>query len=108
MLADPEPGMRAALYRAHERDPCGLAASAAGIRDNPDRLGRIHVPVLLVYGTRDALFGKRSRDRQREDFTGTGDLSYKLIEGAGHFLTLERRAPAFRALVHRWLRHRGL
>ncbi|HKP88805.1 MAG TPA: alpha/beta hydrolase [Thermoleophilaceae bacterium] len=108
MLASPARGMRAALYRAHERDPCGLGSSAAGVSGNPERLGTITVPVLLVYGTRDALFAKRSRDAQRDDFTGTDDLSYKLIEGAGHFLTLEGRAPAFRALVHRWLRARGL
>ena len=108
MLADPPRGMRAALYRAHERDPCGLTASAAGVRATPARLRRIKVPVLLVYGTRDALFRKRSRDAQRDDYTGTDDLRYKLIEGAGHFLTLERRAPAFRALVGRWLRHRAL
>ena len=108
MLARARPGMPAALYRAHERDPCGLASSAAGIRDQGRRLATIGVPVLLVYGTRDALFRKRSRDAQRDDFTGTDDLRYKLIGGAGHFLTLERRAPAFRALVRRWLRHRGL
>jgi pimeloyl-ACP methyl ester carboxylesterase len=107
MLANPARGMRAALYRAHERDPCGLTSSAVGIRRNPDRLRRIRVPVLLVYGTRDALFGKRSRHAQRDDFTGTGDLRYKPIGGAGHFLTLERRAPAFTRLVGRWLRHRG-
>jgi pimeloyl-ACP methyl ester carboxylesterase len=108
MLANPRPGVAAALYRAHERDPCGLTASTAGIRDNPARLRRIQVPVLLVYGTRDALFRRASTDAQRDDYTGTDDLRYKLIEGAGHFLTLERRAPAFQALVHRWLSHRGL
>ncbi|MFL5782152.1 MAG: alpha/beta hydrolase [Thermoleophilaceae bacterium] len=106
MLANPERGMRRALYRAHERDPCGLAASAPGVAANPGRLSRIHVPVLLVYGERDALFGPRSRRSQRGDFTGTDDLSYKLIRGAGHFLALERRAPAFRAVVRRWLEHR--
>jgi pimeloyl-ACP methyl ester carboxylesterase len=107
MLASPERGMRRALYRAHERDPCGLASSAAGIQSNPRRLGGIHVPVLLVYGKRDALFGQQSRDAQRDDFTGTNDLSYKLIAGAGHFLTLERRAATFRGVVGRWLGHRG-
>jgi pimeloyl-ACP methyl ester carboxylesterase len=108
MLANPRPGVAAALYRAHERDPCGLTASSTGIGRIPARLGRIEVPVLLVYGTRDALFKRRSRESQRDDYTGTNDLRYKLIGGAGHFLTLERRAGAFRALVHRWLLHRGL
>lgn len=107
MLARPEPGMRRALYRAHERDPCGLLTSAPGIRENPERLHTIRVPVLLVYGTEDALFHERARRAQRDDFTGTGDLRYKLIRDAGHFLTLERRAPAFARLVDRWLRHRG-
>lgn len=107
MLANPPPGMREALYRAHERDPCGLTSSAPQIVRNPRAVKRIHVPVLLVYGTRDALFDRHARDAQRADFTGTDDLRYKLIEGAGHCLTLERRAPSFRALVDRWLRHRG-
>ncbi|MEA2273696.1 MAG: hypothetical protein QOI98_2404, partial [Solirubrobacteraceae bacterium] len=108
MLADPRPGVAAALYRAHERDPCGLASSLPQIQRNPDAVGRIAIPVLLVYGTRDALFERESREAQRDDYSGTDDLAYKLIGGAGHFLTLERRAHAFQALVERWLRHRGL
>jgi pimeloyl-ACP methyl ester carboxylesterase len=108
MLANPRRGMRTALYRAHERDPCGLMSSAGGIRQNAAELARIRVPVLLVYGSRDALFARRSREAQRDDYSGTSDLRYKLIGGAGHFLTLERRAHDFQALVERWLRHRGL
>jgi pimeloyl-ACP methyl ester carboxylesterase len=63
--------------------------------------------VLLVYGTRDALFTRANAESQAADFTGTGDLSLRFVEGAGHFIALEREAPAFRALVERWLVDRG-
>jgi pimeloyl-ACP methyl ester carboxylesterase len=107
MLANARPAVIAALHGAHERDPCGLTASAAQILRNRQAVGAIDVPVLLVYGKRDALFGRRAAERQRESFHGTDDLVYRRIARAGHFLTLERRHPAFRALVSRWLERRG-
>ena len=108
MLANATPAVVSALYRAHERDPCGLTASSSQIARNPRDVKAISVPVLLVYGARDALFPASSADAQRQDYTGTSDLTFRRIAKAGHFLTLERRAAELRALVARWLSRRGL
>jgi pimeloyl-ACP methyl ester carboxylesterase len=107
MLADPDPLVAAALFRAHERDPCGIHGSFSQIERNPDFAPLVRVPVLLAYGTRDALFARADAEAQAADFTGSADLSLRFVEGAGHFIALEREAPAFRALVERWLAEHG-
>lgn len=107
MLADSDPLVAAALFRAHERDPCGIHGSFSQIERNPDFAPLVTVPVLLVYGTRDALFARADAEAQAADFTGSADLSLRFVEGAGHFIALEREAPAFRALVEGWLAEHG-
>ncbi|HKP92056.1 MAG TPA: alpha/beta hydrolase [Thermoleophilaceae bacterium] len=108
MLADADPLVAAALYRAHERDPCGIHASFSQIERNPEFAPLVRAPVLLVYGTRDALFAHADADAQAADFTGADDLTLRFVEGGGHFLALEREAPAFRAVLERWLAEHGL
>jgi pimeloyl-ACP methyl ester carboxylesterase len=107
LLANAAPPVVAALYRAHELDPCGLAGSAAQIMRNPQEVAAIRVPVLLVYGARDALFPSSSQDAQRADYTGTRDLTFRRIGNAGHLLQLERSSASFRSLLAAWLGRHG-
>jgi pimeloyl-ACP methyl ester carboxylesterase len=108
MLADADPAVAAALFGLHERDPCGIYGSMLQIERNSEFAPEVTVPVLLVYGTSDALFARSDAESEAADFTGTPDLSVRFVEGAGHFIALEREAPAFRALVARWLDEHGL
>ncbi|MFL5781574.1 MAG: alpha/beta hydrolase [Thermoleophilaceae bacterium] len=103
MLADAEPAVAAALFGLHERDPCGIYGSMLQIERNSEFAATVTVPVLLVYGTRDALFARAEAESEAADFTGTSDLSVDFVDGAGHFIALEREAPAFRAVVAGWL-----
>jgi pimeloyl-ACP methyl ester carboxylesterase len=107
LLADAEPAVVAGLFRLHERDPCGIHNSTLQIARNAQFVSAVTVPVLLVYGTRDALFTAAEAEQQRRDFTGTRDLTLDFVGGAGHFIALEREAAGFRALVSDWLRRRG-
>jgi pimeloyl-ACP methyl ester carboxylesterase len=108
MLSDADPAVAAALFGLHERDPCGIYGSMLQIERNAEFAAAVTVPVLLVYGTRDALFAHTDAESEAADFTGTADLSVHFVDGAGHFIALEREAPAFRALVARWLDEHGL
>jgi pimeloyl-ACP methyl ester carboxylesterase len=108
MLSDADPAVAAALFGMHERDPCGIYGSMLQIERNSEFAAAVTVPVLLVYGTRDALFARADADSEAADFTGTADLSVRFVSGAGHFIALEHEAPAFRALVAGWLDEHGL
>ena len=107
MLANADPLVAAALFRLHERDPCGIHGSFSQIERNAEFAPLVRVPVLLAFGTRDALFARADAEGQAADFTGSGEVSLRFVDGAGHFIALEREAPAFRALVERWLADHG-
>jgi pimeloyl-ACP methyl ester carboxylesterase len=108
MLADADPAVAAALFGLHERDPCGIYGSMLQIERNSEFAAAVTVPVLLVYGTRDSLFAHADAESEAADFTGTADLRVRFVSGAGHFIALEREAPAFRRLVASWLDEHGL
>ena len=106
---DADPRLVAAVVHRHEREPCGegpstapaLAADQAHLRD-------IAVPVLLVFGRRDAVFGPDAGERQLALFAGSRDAKLVEIPRSGHALQLERTAPLTRVAVARWLAARGL
>jgi pimeloyl-ACP methyl ester carboxylesterase len=90
------------------RDPCGDNASLiAAIQLERRSLAKVRAPVLLVCGTRDALFAATGCGEQRKLYTGSRDKSAALVRNAGHAVTLERTAPRFRRTVSRWLAKRG-
>lgn len=99
---------RAAAMR--NRDPCGdVNSTVATIATNARRLGEVKAPVLMLYGTEDAVYDQPSAgESQRRMFSGSDDVSLEFFSEAGHALTLERQAPQVRATVHRWLAKRGL
>ena len=91
------------------RDPCGDASSIlAGIAADEAYLGQIRQPVLVLFGTKDALFPPPDGPRQAARFTGSSSVTYKQIKGDSHAITLEpQRAQVVRDLSS-WLdRHVG-
>jgi pimeloyl-ACP methyl ester carboxylesterase len=90
------------------RDPCGDTNSIvpALLQQRPF-VAKIKVPVLIVCGTRDALYSSLGCGQQEERYTHSRSRTLELIKGAGHALTLERNAATFRKKVGRWLKRRG-
>jgi pimeloyl-ACP methyl ester carboxylesterase len=90
------------------RDPCGDVNSIvpALLRQRAG-VAKIKVPVLIICGTRDALYSSLGCGQQEERYTRSRSTKLELVKGAGHALTLERTARTFRRKVARWLQRRG-
>ena len=104
VFASAEPSVVAAATALRNRDPCGDVASLtpAGVV-NGQRLSRIAVPVLLLFGGSDAVFTPEAPAEQSRAFSGSDDVRLETFEGAGHALALERQAPQVRATLAAWL-----
>jgi pimeloyl-ACP methyl ester carboxylesterase len=89
------------------RDPCGDTASLVPGLVQGGSVKAIKVPVLVICGTRDALYSPKGCRVQKDRYIGARDVSLALVKNAGHALTLEREAPTFRKKVSRWLARRG-
>jgi pimeloyl-ACP methyl ester carboxylesterase len=77
----------------------GAAEALAAMRDRPDRqglLGDIHVPVLVLAGSNDAII-KAEEGRQIADAVRNGTLV--VIDGTGHLSCMEDPGAVNRALV---------
>jgi hypothetical protein len=109
-FADADPRVVGAALSLRAPGPCGEPQSAlATIAADQASIGEIGVPVLLVYGTRDAFFDdpRSSGQQQKGLYSGSRDVSLAFIDGAGNALALERSSPRFRDIVSRWLARRG-
>ena len=106
--ADPEIAAAAAAMR--NRDPCGDSGSLTPAAvTNYRAISEIDIPVLLLYGTSDAIYEQPGAGEQQRDlFSGSDDVTLRFFAGTGHALTLEAAAPEVRAVVHGWLQARGL
>jgi dienelactone hydrolase len=91
------------------RDPCGDATSLTpAVISNNLNVPRIEAPVLLLYGTSDAIYEQPAAgEQQRRLFSGSKDVTLRFFGGTGHALTLERSAPSVRQTASEWLRARG-
>lgn len=91
------------------RDPCGdIASFTPAVALNNVRVPEIKTPVLLLYGTADAIYEQPGAgEEQRKLFSASADATLRFVPGAGHALTLERQAPEVRRVVGDWLRRRG-
>ena len=108
-FSDADDAVVDAVVRTHEREPCGEGPSLAGaLAADRRHLGEIAVPVLLVFGGRDAIFPPPAGERQRALFTGSRDVTLVELPDAGHALQLGRSAARARSVVASWLRRRGL
>ncbi|MDX6412558.1 MAG: hypothetical protein QOE91_2074 [Gaiellaceae bacterium] len=109
-FADGDPRVVGAARALRVLGPCGEPQSAlAGVAADQAHLREVQVPVLLVYGTKDAFFDdpRSAGASQRDLYSGSRDATLAFIEGAGQALALERSAPRFRDLVSDWLAARG-
>jgi pimeloyl-ACP methyl ester carboxylesterase len=86
-------------------DPCGdIASIIPALLQQQSQLRKIKVPVLVICGTRDALFAPLGCRSQAERFEGSRRVEVELVRGAGHAVTLERQAATFRRKLGRWLK----
>jgi pimeloyl-ACP methyl ester carboxylesterase len=105
MFANADPAVSAAATSQRLPDPCGdIASIGLALAVDAVRLKTISVPVLLAFGTRDALFPPPAAQMQRALYPSNGDVTVVNIAGTGHAVTLERTAPALAATVAGWLR----
>jgi pimeloyl-ACP methyl ester carboxylesterase len=108
MYHNARPRVIAAADALRNLDPCGLIGSMPQTQvTNQVELGTVTVPVLIVCGSEDALFGADGCSRQQERYSGSPDVSTVVIGGTGHALALERTRKRFQAAVSTWLKARG-
>lgn len=107
---DTDPAVLDAALPRRNSDPCGDVSSTPQLLvANNQGVGSIQVPVLLLFGTDDAIYEQPSAgESQRELFGGSSDVTLKFFERTGHALVLERSAPRVREVVAGWLGERGL
>jgi pimeloyl-ACP methyl ester carboxylesterase len=99
-----EPAVVAAAARLRTRDPCGDGGSIIdGLVQDLKSLSRVRVPVLIVCGREDAVTPDFACPYLKRRYVGSSDVSLSFVRNAGHALTLERTAPAFRRRVAKWL-----
>jgi hypothetical protein len=94
---------RSALAR-RDTDPCGDALSLAQLlAASKLASGRVEAPVLLLFGSKDALNRDGAAQQQRDAYSSSEGVTARTVRGAGSALPLERSAPRTRAQVLRWL-----
>ena len=90
------------------RDPCeDVDSIIPAIIQQRANVPKIKVPVLVICGTKDALYSAVGCSQQEERFTGARSTKLELVRGAGHGVTVERQAPTFRRKLGRWLSRYG-
>jgi pimeloyl-ACP methyl ester carboxylesterase len=88
--------------RLRAADPCGDVASVpAFLLASNLAAGRVDAPVLLLYGSKDALNRADARADQAASYPTA--VTTRTFAGAGSALPLERSAGKVRAAVLRWL-----
>jgi pimeloyl-ACP methyl ester carboxylesterase len=73
-------------------DPCGqLASIPAGVAADVAMLGRIDVPVQVIFGDADAVFGPQplAADQQAARYTGSPRVTTTIIPDASHYPLVE-------------------
>jgi pimeloyl-ACP methyl ester carboxylesterase len=102
-FASATPEVRAAVPAPHP-DPCGQARSIPpGIFSDEVNLARIDVPVLLVFGDKDAIFSPDAAKQQASRYLGSPEVTLEMIPNTSHFPMLEATLPTTIAAVDKWL-----
>jgi pimeloyl-ACP methyl ester carboxylesterase len=103
------PAVADAATAKRNRDPCGDVASLTPATAlNNARQSEIAVPVLLLWGGRDAVYEPGTAEEEASAFSGSDDVTLRTFADAGHALLLEREAPDVTATLDAWLTRRGL
>jgi pimeloyl-ACP methyl ester carboxylesterase len=103
------PQVRAAVP-ALQPDPCGQIASAAtGIATDTLLLGKINVPVQLIFGSADPVFGPMplAADLQAARYTGSPSVTKTIVPGASHYPLIEANHLRVLAAVDKFLSRNG-
>jgi pimeloyl-ACP methyl ester carboxylesterase len=101
-----DPRVREAMRAHHVRSPCGVMVSEPiAIMEDLTNLGRIDIPVLLVFGSEDTL--REGVDPYAGLFVASDDVSTTTIPGAGHIMLIDVNAPTVYDNVAGWLDRRG-
>jgi pimeloyl-ACP methyl ester carboxylesterase len=108
MFAKASPSVLTAATALRNRDPCGDTDSIIrSLLQQRKFMPRIKVPVLVLCGTKDALYSTLGCEAQKERYSKSRSVKLELVRGAGHALTLERTASTVRKRLSRWLSKRG-
>jgi pimeloyl-ACP methyl ester carboxylesterase len=105
-----DPAVAAAFAEIRNRDSCENQGSVAeGLAFNNLYSWQIDVPVLLMYGEHEKLFGPQpwAGEIQKAKMIGSDDVTLVVNENEGHVGMLEVHADVFRARVSAWLTPRG-
>jgi pimeloyl-ACP methyl ester carboxylesterase len=90
------------------RDPCGdIASIIPALLQQAPNVANVRVPVLVICGTKDALYAVLGCRMQADRFKRSRSVTAEAVRNAGHAIALERPAAAFRRRVSRWLARRG-
>lgn len=85
-------------------DPCGDALSLTQLVGSLNLTTRdIEAPVLLLFGSKDALTRNDAAEKQAKAFSSSVSVTSRTVRGAGSALPLEKSAPKTRERVLRWL-----
>jgi pimeloyl-ACP methyl ester carboxylesterase len=105
MFSSPPP---APILALRNRDPCGdLNSIIAALVQQQAKLAGVKVPVLVICGTKDALYAPLGCESQGDRFTRSRRVTVELVRNAGHAITLDRSTATFRRKVSRWLKKQG-
>lgn len=103
MFASAPTAVQRTAARLRVDDPCGDVGSLSAMLIAANATaGQVDAPVLLLYGTEDALSRPAARKQQAAAYTTR--VTTRTFAGAGSALPLERPAEKVRAAVLRWLR----
>jgi pimeloyl-ACP methyl ester carboxylesterase len=101
------PEVRAAVPPPNP-DPCGQARSIPpGIGSDEVGLNVIDVPVLCIFGDKDAIFSPDAAKQQASRYTGSPEVTLEMIPNTSHFPILESTLPTTVAAVDKWLNRQG-
>ena len=102
------PSVRGYALALRNRDPCGdIESIIPALLQQQAQLPKIKVPVLIICGTKDALFSPLGCQSQADRFRRRKGITVEDVRNAGHALTLEPAAKTFRRKVSRWVSRRG-
>lgn len=102
------PSLRGYVLALRNRDPCGdIESIIPALLQQQAQLPKIRVPVLIICGTKDALFSPLGCRSQADRFGRRRGVTVESVRGAGHAITLDQPARTFRRKVSRWLARRG-
>ncbi len=104
-----EPAVAEVVLRKRNRDACGdLLSGLQGLIGTSAMTPAIVVPVLLISGENDALFGPEgSAIETQSSFPQASRLGAVVIKNTGHAVTLGRSHEEFRYLMAQWLAANG-